>query len=288
MCNILFAGFFNESLNSTWSSHDLKFIKVDWMVYVWAVVYAVQLAWLVASTEFVVSKTSLGPLYARPTVLPPSVFVVFFASLAFTLGWLCLWTTRDLHRYSPLCMMGSTGCAYVTLAIATNAVRKHGPKILSVGARQPLLSMYLYVFNGVALFAAWTTFVGLCSSMHVLVDWDILSSTRAGYVYVAIVGIYVAVYFVIDLMLPSHVVRWVFTPYVVCMLAMVEMVVNTEHDGDYYPLLAASVVLALTCTLTVLKVAISIGTRNVDDTKTVTQRDSTMRKGNDYEMNEYS
>ena len=250
--------------------------------------YAFQLAWLVASMEFVVNKTSLGPLYAKPTLLPPTVFVVFFASLAFTLGWLCLWTTRDLHRYSSLCMMGSTGCAYLTLAIATNAVRKHGPKLLSVGARQPLLSVYLYVFNGVAMFAAWTTIVVFWSSMHVLVDWDILSSTRAGYVYVAIVGIYMAVYFVVDLMLPSHVVRWVVTPYVICILAMVQMILNTEHDGDYYPLLAASVVLALTCTLTVLKVAISIGTRNIDDTKPVLQRDSTIRKGTDYEMNEYS
>lgn len=243
--------------------------------------YAFQLAWLVYSTELVITKTPLGPLYAKPAILPPSVFIVFIAALAFTVGWLCMWTTIDLHRYSPLCMMGSSACAYVTLAIASNALRKHGPDLLAVGVRQPVACLHLFVLNGVAMFAAWTTIVVFLSAMAVVVDQDLLSSTHAGYVYLPLVGVYIAIYFALDMTLGSHVVRWVITPYAVCILALVQMVLNTQHDVDYYPLLGAGVVLAFICTLTVLKIAISIGTRNNDNT-TKDRPDSKIRKDSDY------
>ncbi|KAK2178088.1 hypothetical protein NP493_563g03012 [Ridgeia piscesae] len=268
--------FFGDSLTATWATPKLNFVKVEWLVYVWTVVYALQLAWLVYSTELVVTRTGLGPLYARPAVLPPSVFVVFFAALAFTVGWLCLWTTPDLHRYSSLCMLGASACAYVTLAIAVNALRKHGPALLEVGARQPVAAINVFVFNGVAVFACWTTILLLWSALSVTVQWQLLSPVNAGYVYLPIVGVYLGIYFAVDMRLPSHVVRWVISPYIVTIFALVQMVLNTRGQADYFPLLGAGVVLAYTCTLTVLKVAISIGTRN-NDTASKLRLDSCRR-----------
>lgn len=273
--------FFGDSLTSTWASPKLKFFKVEWMVYMWAVVYTCQLAWLVYGTELVITRTRLGPLYAKPAVLPPSVFIVFIAALAFTIGWLCLWTTSDLHRFSPLCMLGASACAYLTLAITVNALRKHGPALLEAGARRPVASLHIFVFNGVALFASWTTVVVLWSALSVTVDSDLLSPKNAGYVYLPLVGAYLGVYFTIDMSLPSHNVRWVISPYVVTIFALVQMVLNTRGEADYYPLLGAGVVLAFTCTLTVLKITISIGTRK-NDYPTKLRLDSTCRRSSKY------
>ena len=135
----------------------------------------------------------------RPSSRPPSRRLHRVPpGILFAIGWLQTWTTPNLHRYTPLCMLGANTCACVTLAIAVNALGEHGPSPLGVGARQPVPSFVLFVLNDVVVLACWTTILLLWSALSVTGQWQLLSPVNAIYVYLPIGPIYMVMFRGVD------------------------------------------------------------------------------------------
>ncbi|ELU01912.1 hypothetical protein CAPTEDRAFT_169768 [Capitella teleta] len=191
---------------------------------IWGVIYAYQFAWIIYSLSLLCRKSLNGYLYFTPYFMPLFFYVLYWFCQFGNIAWLFIWDREYLYASAPVLFM--TAIFLVgSLATSMSALAEAASELIHEGKSRELWLVRGFVHNGVGMYATWLTVashVGLSATLiyrEPFLSMDVACSICAG-----VLSAFVVLYTVLDNFVLDKHTRYLFTPYVVLVWALVGII----------------------------------------------------------------
>ncbi|XP_041372326.1 uncharacterized protein LOC121385636 [Gigantopelta aegis] len=246
--NLFVNGYANIS-----DSFPLEITPASWTYSLWGAVFAWQLVWAIYSLVSIFRKTSEGPVYLCPVLLPRFFFLLFSLGLCFNIGWMFLWD-RMYVSIAFIFAFLMTFTLFGALVLSYRGLGRNSYLLKSLGRRADLWMVRVLVQNGVAFYATWSALIALLDlgsvlSYAAIPQLDVgLSST----IVLGLVSGFVVVYFLVDIFLADRYSRYTVSPYVVMIVFLTGVFVTAWRGSTLNGVFSLSL-LATCSTLSLIK-----------------------------------
>ncbi|XP_050404213.1 uncharacterized protein LOC126820357 [Patella vulgata] len=218
-------GLFEHGIANVSAMYPLDVTPAGVTFAIWGVIYAWQALILIYSLTSLCRQTTEGPVYSNPTLLPPAFFIAYIANNVSNITWLFLWDRLYLVA-SSIFLFLIAFTLYVCMIISYVVLNKNKDALVCKGRQMEIWLIIFIVQNGLAIYATWTSIASLINLGTVIayatdppVGREIASSIALGLLtaeFVAFVST--------DLSVLNKYTRYVFTPYVVLIVACVGII----------------------------------------------------------------
>ncbi|XP_067687730.1 uncharacterized protein [Haliotis asinina] len=226
---------------------------------IWGLIYIWQLLWIIYALTLLCRRTDSGdPLFLNPILLTSAFYGVYILNLVLNVFWLFMFD-RELIGISFVALAGISVTLYISLGLSYLAMYRNRFLLSNQRRTVDIVLISVFVHNGLALYAAWTT-VATFINMAIVITYQSLPPIDQGTSSTIALGFLAAViivYVVIDLTVFDKYTRYTFSPYPVVIWALVGIVVARSNLLDVNTIFTF-VLLALTGVAFLLKIALAI------------------------------
>ncbi|XP_009280884.1 PREDICTED: uncharacterized protein LOC103901687 [Aptenodytes forsteri] len=242
----IFKGLFRTTPGNISAKYNTDFTPAGWTFFIWNVIYAWQLAWLLYALSGICRRNELGCVYIKPDLLPIPFYVVWILNNGLNVGWLFLWDREYLlPALVFLAALTLTTCA--ALFISHQALSIHSSWLVK-GHKAELWLICILVQNGLALYATWTTIATLLNFAIVLIyKWNVSNET-ATTASLSILALNLVIWFYLENFFLDQYVRYNLTIYPVVIIALTGSACkNFSFSSPMTNSVFIVVLLAMTC-----------------------------------------
>jgi hypothetical protein len=191
---------------------------------IWGVIYAWQLLWIIYSLTLLCRKSTGGYLYFSPYFMPLSFYILYWCTQSCNIAWLFIWDREMLYASVPVLFLTAI---FLISALVSSMVSlaNTASELIHQGKHYELTLVRIFIHNGIGMYATWTTIashVGLSVTLiyrEPFLTMDVACSICAG-----VLSIFAIVYTVLDLSVVDRHTRYLFTPYLVLIWALVGVI----------------------------------------------------------------
>ena len=259
---------FPRERGDQWDVWDTGFLPSPWIFWLWIGVYALQLIWFIYA--FTIPCRTTCPLGLLYNVLTPAGFVLLSLSYGCTFAWIFVWDKLGFHQYSIACVAGASLFSFAALGVFARATSVHAHALLDQ-APCDLWLVRLWVLNGIGAQATWTLMLLRYHAVIIIQSYTDLDLDLNLYVYLSLAAAFLVVWFFVDIFAVQRPLGFVFTPYVLPILASVTLLLRKGEFNELHFILTALVV-ALYGILMVVKIGVTIGRERAE--RTLSEEDS--------------
>jgi hypothetical protein len=237
----------------------LPILNYDWMLYIWAVIYAYQILWVMFTLTLVCRRGRYGHLYTNPPIVSVDIYVLFTISLCGTVAGLFLWD-ESLVRYTILSNLVTTVFSYLSLLVSFRGMKDHGMELIVAKNVSHLWDIVLLLQNGLAAHASWQT-VNLMylSTVALTSTSQILTKETGSYGFQGALMLYTVLFFALDTFCTKGLNGYLLTPYIISVLAFTIIAIrNTGDPQQNYHYYIACALVGLAFIMFVIKLVVII------------------------------
>ncbi|KAL8563211.1 hypothetical protein ACOMHN_053958 [Nucella lapillus] len=201
--------------NATEQTYVLPVSLADWSVSIWGVVYVCQGLWLSFAVTGICRKTSSGPAYNNPKLLPVQVHIFFSVAVLLQVGWLVSMDKQNLG-FALLLVFISTGFAVACLSESYRILASTQALLLQQDRTLDLWAVRLLAQNALAVFCTWLTLHATLTFALFLtfgMETRHVSPRTSSLVEICANGFLALVYTLSDLTVFDRFSRFVLAPY---------------------------------------------------------------------------
>ncbi|KAM8945354.1 uncharacterized protein RCH25_048617 [Pelodytes ibericus] len=251
----LLTGIFLQKVGNISNKYNTGVTPSGWTFMIWNVIYAWQFFWFGYVLSLICRRSEMGWLYLKPNVFPIAFYAVWILNNVLNIGWLFLWDRE--HLIPALIFLGAIALTnYIVLFISHRAVFTHGDW-LQRQRRVDLWLIRVFVHNGIAVYATWTTIATLLNFAVVLTYNGGYANSTSTTVALAILAFEVIVWFCLENFLFDKYVRYTITVYPVVIVALSGVLNNNYNAMSPDPNhIFIAVLLAVACALFVARLVL--------------------------------
>lgn len=194
-------------------------------------------------------KTSSGPVYCNPTLLPWTFFATFIVNMALNLSWILLFNNEHVAVAFPV-LFFIAFTLYICMFISYRHLDKNIELLRKEGRKVDIWCIRIMVQNGLGVYAAWTTIATLLNMAIVMVyeGNPAVDNDVACTVALSILVVELLAYTFVDLVFLDRYTRYTVTPFVVVPMALGASLAKNYKAGSRNSIMTiVMVVLALIC-----------------------------------------
>ncbi|KAG8584094.1 hypothetical protein GDO81_008682 [Engystomops pustulosus] len=228
-----------------------------WTFMIWNVIFAWQFLWLGYVLAGICRRSELGWMYLKPDVFPIPFYIVWILNNILNIGWLFLWDREFL--IPALVFLGAIALTnHIVLFISYRALYLHG-EWFDKQRRVDLWLIRIFVQNGIAVYATWTTIASLLNFAVALTYNGNIPNGTSTTVCLSLLAFEVLLWFILENFLFDKYVRYTLTVYPVVFVALSGVL--DKHFNEAAPdgnNIYIAVLLAVACALFVVRVLLVI------------------------------
>lgn len=227
-------GMMSHTQGENWQLHSLAIVETCWLVPIWAVVYGLQISWLIYAMVLGCRHFRTGCLIIDPPILPTSMFLTFALGSAGTLGWIVLWDNEAYYVYSAICMLAATVFLSLSVAISLHATKLYQDDIIARGYIVDVWTIRALVQNALTAFVAWTFVVTAYTIAMILKRFDLLEDDHAQYVSLSIMMAHIVIWMILDIWMARALTHFIVLPYIVYMIVFLQPMLSHAVDTPFF------------------------------------------------------
>ena len=234
----------------------IEITPAGWAFSIWGLIYAWQTAWIIYSLTLLCRVGSQG-------LISPVLLIVYAVSSIVNIAWLILWS-RELIQSSSILLFaisfllyGSMALSYATVNIESRAISK-----------RDFILVQVLVNNGLALYTTWTTIASLINLTMAITYVNGVAQDVASTIALVILAVEIIVWFSLENTILDKFVRYTLTIYPVVIWAL-SASINKNWDPTKRNSIISVILLAVACTLLVVRIAIVVWRHMKHKSKTV-------------------
>ncbi|XP_067233552.1 uncharacterized protein si:ch211-161h7.5 [Chanodichthys erythropterus] len=250
-------GPFQNTTSAISNNYNTEITPSGWTFSIWGVIYT----WLSVMFVYIVSttcrRTTYGPMYCSPAVLPYGFFITWIANMLLNIGWLLLWDREEMiAALIFLALIAFTN--YVVIIFTCHALKQYGAWLKKYH-KVDLWCIRILVQNGIATYTTWTTIATLINFTVVLrYDAGMTQSDAATVSLSILLGEAISWFILENFVFEKH-LRYILTVYPVVIVALSgNMTKNFNSADPSRNGIYIAVLLGLACTLFAIKVLLVI------------------------------
>ena len=222
----------------------------------WAVMYT----WLAVALAYSLSTLCRkGPyqthLYMHPPLNPPSMFIGIICYFLCMMAWMAMYDRVDMiYAFIPFSVTNVT--LIFAQIVAIRSARRSIQEFTECLMTRELVIVSLTTHNALMLANSWL----ICYTsmfLNLVLDDMGISSIVSGYCMLAILGVVIIVWFIMDVFILDKYVRYMVSPYVVVLFTLTTGLINTWDINQTLCLVSLGVV-GIIAILTVAKTVILV------------------------------
>jgi len=234
----------------------IEITPAGWAFSIWGLIYAWQTAWIIYSLTLLCRVGSQG-------LISPVLLIVYAVSSVINIAWLILWS-RELIQSSSILLFaisfllyGSMALSYATVNIESRAISK-----------RDFILVQVLVNNGLALYTTWTTIASLINLTMAITYVNGVAQDVASTIALVILAVEIIVWFSLENTILDKFVRYTLTIYPVVIWAL-SASINKNWDPTKRNSIISVILLAVACTLLVVRIVIVVWRHMKQKSKTV-------------------
>ena len=242
-----------------------------WTFSIWGIIYLWQALWLVYAVSTLFRRGVDGYLYYSPDILPAYIYICYMINNITNVVWLVVWSQASMIAALVVILI-ATGFLYVCSAGSYFGVSNNIEVLVQNGLQKEIWFMRWLVQNGIGIYDTWLSVATLINLTIVIIEHTSMSYEDASTLGLVLLGAELVGWFFTDILLLDRFTRYVFVPYLVYMFALSGIIDKNYQAGERNSVITA-VLLAIACTLSVVKIIIMIvrhiksrDKNNVEDT----------------------
>ena len=217
MC-INFSGLYGNTTGVVSDVHKTHVTPTTWALYMWALIYFWQAAWLIYAVGTTVD------------ILPRYTYILYVITNIAHVCWLVAWSW-ELMVWALIIIIIATVTLYFATAGSCLSAKDKADVFSSSKLSAEVWLMRGLVQNGLALYSAWFSVATLLNLTIVLGEESRLSMSTASTVSLTVFCVEIIGWFLVDVFSLDQVTRYVITPYFVYVVAL-SAIYDNNHDLD--------------------------------------------------------
>jgi len=216
---------------------DLFYLSVTpagWTFSIWGVIYTFQVLWVILSILSIFKRGTQGYLYLTPGVLPASLFLLYIAANSMNIAWLFAFD-RQVLELALVCLLAIAVPLWVLLALSIRALHHHKGQMQKEFHRGWTIAIRICLQNGIAMYATWTSIATLLNLAHVMVYRGNVSEASGSTTVLSLLLVELIVFTLIDYGIIDRYFRYLMTPYITFIVALIGSVTNGKAAADTLP-----------------------------------------------------
>ena len=251
-----FLGIFQNSTGTVSDSYYTDITPAGWTFSLWAVIYTWQLLFIGYSLSTICRRTSYGYLYVNPAHQPITIFIIYTFNLLTNIAWLLLWD-HFYPQYGLIFLPLTAFSLYICLALSCHKLYHVTPVLRREEQQVDIWLTRIFSQNGLGIYAAWTTIATLLNLDIVLITSGHLLVNVAGTICLSILNAEIVIWFFTDVCLLDRFTRYLYTPYVVFVVALGGSI-SKNWEATSSNSVLSGFTLALAIALALVKLAVMV------------------------------
>ena len=237
---ILFSGLYKNITGELSGKYHVEITPAGWTFSIWAVIYIWLGLWLmIYSISTICRYTTYGYFYVNPKVLPPSLYACFVINMGANIAWLFLWDRQYLIS-ALVAMVVLCLTLAVCLLISLRGLYAYGTVYICEDTVKDVWFVRILVHNGLGLYFGWTTVALLLNLAVVLTYRGGVNQQVSSTVSLSILFLEILTLFFFDAFAWDRFSRYLITPYLVFIYALVGILYKNWDPTESNPVLAAA------------------------------------------------
>ena len=234
----------------------IEITPAGWAFSIWGLIYACQTAWIIYSLTLLCRVGSQG-------LISPVLLLVYTASSVVNIAWLILWS-RELIQSSSILLFAISFLLYGTMATSYATVNIEMKAI----SKRDFILIQVLVNNGLALYTTWSTIASLINLTMAITYVNGVAQDVASTIALVILAVEIIVWFSLENTILDKFVRYTLTIYPVVIWAL-SASINKNWDPAKRNSIISVILLAVACTLLVVRIAIVVWRQMKQKSRTV-------------------
>ncbi|XP_046331298.2 uncharacterized protein LOC124114661 [Haliotis rufescens] len=218
-------GLFIHGIGNVSAIYNLEVTPAGATFAIWGVIYLWQFLWIIYSLVAICRSTPDGPVYTTPMLLPVGFFITYILNMITNGVWLFLWD-REYVIASVFVLLATSVTLYVCIGISYRFLQWNILYLSEHGRTYDVYLVRYVVQNGLGIYAAWVTIATLLNLGAVL-EYKLenpLDSSTTALIILSLLSVEVVVFVALDLSVLYQYSRYIFTPYLVVVVALVGII----------------------------------------------------------------
>ena len=223
---------------------------------IWTTIYAWQAVWLLYGLTTICRRmrNTGSYLYVYPPLIPKLTYIFFILNNVVVTVWIFLWD-REYLEYALIALALSVAALYLAIFFTARQTLNYGVEFVNNGQAYELCLVRTLAHNGMSFFATWISIATLLNLGTVLAYRVNLDQVLASTIVLLILAGELVFWFIADLFLIEKATRYIFTPYIVVIVAALGGVLKGNFDATNANSLLTAVILGAACLMFVIKIA---------------------------------
>lgn len=238
------AGIFKNTTGNISREYETQITPSGRTFAIWGVIYTYQLLWIIYTMTLLCRKSAGGFLYYSPPFLPFSFYFTYWLNLACNVSWLILWDRQYLSVTVPV-LVATTIFLISSVAISMSGLAAYADDLIHQNHARELTWVRGLIHNGIGMYAMWTV-VASHVNLSVVLTYSkpFLQDGTASCICIGILAALFVVYFILDNFVIDKHTRYLFTPYIVLIIALLG-VIDRGFDKSRLSSILVAILLAV-------------------------------------------
>ncbi|XP_053316218.1 uncharacterized protein LOC128483922 [Spea bombifrons] len=247
---------FTQTVGNISNKFNTDFTPSGWTFMIWNVIFAWQFFWFGHVLSFICRRRT-GMDVSKTQPISSHLFFVWILNNVLNVGWLFLWDRE--HLIPALVFLGAIALTnYIVLYISYVAVYTHGDCLQRLH-KVDLWLIRIFVHNGIAVYATWTTVASLLNFAVVLTYNGGYPNSTSTTVALSILAFEVILWFCLENFLFEAYVRYTITVYPVIIVALSGALdKNFKSQSPDSNDIFIAVLLAVACVLFIIRLILVV------------------------------
>lgn len=231
------------------NTYDTGVTPAPWaFTVIWTIIFVWQALHIFYSLSLLFRKTSDGDyLYLKPSHICAVFYCLFMLNNSFITGWLFLYAHEQLIWSFVFLLLASSalfGCGYLICRTLNGA----GAELILKGLKRDVWLTRILTINGIVLYGTWSTIATLINMYIVMHYAGGVEQYICNWVVLSIIAVFIVVWFVLETFVLDRHMRYIFTPYIILILAfsgIIDKFYESSSPESYLYMVVALLVLSL-------------------------------------------
>lgn len=212
-----------------------------WITYMWILIFAWQLAWLIYGVSTIFRKSSSDYFYKYPPVMHWLIYLNFSVTNIIHLACLILWS-RKLFGFATLYTAFMFISLYIAVSLSLFKLSDYQREMYYTEKTKDVWSIRILVQNGLFMYASWS-FIMFLITLSVTLSYEMnISKGTVHLIITSLLLLKIISYFLVENFLMYNFCKFIFTPWIVYGLFLIDLLVSppfdltaTETNFNIYP-----------------------------------------------------
>lgn len=252
------SGIFLSTTGNLSNKYNLEITPSGSTFSVWGLIYFWQAAWLIYALTLICRRNANGYLYVTPPVIPIIVYAIYISNLILNIAWLFTFD-RESFVLSCIILFLIPITLFIMLFFCARAFTECAKELITSGAGCiDIWFARLFVHNGIAVYAGWTTVASLLNLGICLVYITGLSNSAGCSICLGVLTVELIVLFIIENFIFEKLFRYIFAQYFTLLAGTIGSYQQNFSTASQTNAIWIAILLSMVVVFFIFKVARSI------------------------------